>query len=610
VDYVEKLKSTILRGRMILAIPLLLVGVIYSASTPKEFLNWDDPKYILTNPLISGLTLEKLQMLLGQPYFGNYAPIPLLSYAFDIKLWGLNANAFHVHNVLLHLACVIALYFLLTQLELGKWPRYLAVLIFAIHPTNVESISWASERKNLLSALFFLLCFTQYVRYTRMRNGRAYLSSLLFFILSLLSKAEAVGTPLLLVGFDYLVERKPIREIRWLEKAPFFLLAAAHTYLSIHAASHGGSLHSYYDGALWLRLIDSGRLVGHYLALLFWPVGLTPLITPKMVPSMFDLRVLLPFLAGAGILVLWFRLSKQSFFWVAFFLVLLAPVMNIVPLPVVMACRYLYLPQIGVWLLLSKAAEKAWLSLNKRQWLHWGTSFAISFVLLSWAALLVVEARGWAGEWRNSVALWEDALRKDPLNLIARANLGQAYLEKGREKEAAVQFSSVMALQSENILALTGLAMCALSEDNPETAEKYAARVTQLSPDYALGFRLLGRAQLLRRDLPNATRSLVRAYELNPDDNATADDLITVYQFSTHPLDGLFLADRMIQNSPHTYEGHWARARLLLAAGRYGEAITSLDYALRASPGPGSFVGQALTSALAKAKEAQAQQLH
>ncbi len=285
VSFVEGLEHSKLKSRLFLLVPFFLVVVIYSASFPKEFTNWDDPQYILNNPLIRGFSVENLQKILSQPYFGNYAPVSLLSYALDANLWGLNPDAFHVHNVLLHLGCVIALYFVLGQLGFKALPCYLVVLLFAVHPTNVESVSWASERKNLLSALFFLLSFGQYIRYTRQRSRPPYLLSLLFFILSILAKAGTIVTPLLFVAFDYLIRRERLREIRWVEKAPFFLLALGHIYLSLHAASQGGSLHSYYQGSPWLSVLDSGRLVGQYLALLLWPVGLTPLITPKMMPS-------------------------------------------------------------------------------------------------------------------------------------------------------------------------------------------------------------------------------------------------------------------------------------------------------------------------------------
>lgn len=600
----EKFQYSKLKSTPFLLAPILLVIAIYSASIPKDFTNWDDPQYILDNPLIRGFSAENLHRILSQPYFGNYAPVSLLSYALDANLWGLNANAFHLHNVLLHVGCVIALYVVLGQLGFGALPRHLVVLLFAVHPANVESVSWASERKNLLSALFFLLSFSQYIRYTRQRTRPPYLLSLLFFMLSILSKAGTVVTPLVFVAFDSLVGKERLKEIRWAEKAPFFVLAAAHVYLSLHAAGQGGSLHSYYDGAPWLRVLDTGRLTAQYLAFLFWPLGLTPLVTPKIIPSAFDLRVIVPFLAMVCLLVVWFRYARRSFFWVSFFLLLLAPVMNIVPLPVVMAYRYLYLPQIGVWVLVAGLIDKAWSELVQRPWHRW----AISLVVVAWVVLLTVQARGWAGEWKNSLTLWHGAVERNPANLVARANLGQAYLAQGLTQKAAAEFSTVKTYQSDNVLALTGLALCFLSEGDPATAERYAAQATAVSPEYALGFRLLGRAKLLQQDLPNARAALLRAHELNPADNSTLDDLVSVHQASKNPLEAVFLAELMIRNSPNSFQGYWAQARLLIAGKRYDEAVPYLEKALALLPpaeAPG--IRQRIGLTLAEVKKTRAQ---
>lgn len=138
-----------------LGVILLVTFLLYLCSLPKQFTNWDDPEYILNNPLIRSLNLTNLNRILTEPYFANYAPVTLLSYALDYRFFGLNATAYHVHNVVLHLACTVALYFLLFKLGLSKRVVLLSVFLFAIHSVNVESVSWASERKNLLASLFF-----------------------------------------------------------------------------------------------------------------------------------------------------------------------------------------------------------------------------------------------------------------------------------------------------------------------------------------------------------------------------------------------------------------------------------------------------------------------
>ncbi len=155
---------------MILLSTLLISCGLYLSTFPREFTNWDDPEYIVNNPLIRSLSLQKLNKIITEPYFANYAPLTLLSYALDYSLWKLNPAGYHLHNLLLHLGCVVALFFLLRQFSLPRFVVLGSVVLFAIHPVNVETVSWASERKNLLATLFFFLSFHQYIQYRKTKR--------------------------------------------------------------------------------------------------------------------------------------------------------------------------------------------------------------------------------------------------------------------------------------------------------------------------------------------------------------------------------------------------------------------------------------------------------
>ncbi len=184
----DKLKAWLPRQRDQyggLGVILLVTFLLYLFSLPKEFTNWDDPEYILNNPLIRSLSLTNLNRILTEPYFANYAPVTLLSYALDYRFFGLKAAGYHIHNVLLHLACIVTLYFLLLKLGISKRVVLLSALLFAVHPVNVESVSWTSERKNLLATFFFLLSFYQYIRYREIG-----------------SRSSLFGFPPLLSAFD------------------------------------------------------------------------------------------------------------------------------------------------------------------------------------------------------------------------------------------------------------------------------------------------------------------------------------------------------------------------------------------------------------------------
>jgi len=474
-----------------LALLAVVVVVIYSASLPKSFTNWDDPKYVLKNPLIKSLSPESLGAMLVTPYFGNYAPLTMFSYALDMRFWGPSPVAFHVHNVLLHIGCMLALYALLGAIGLNRGPTLLVVALFAVHPTNVETVSWASERKNLLSSLFFLLSFWQYVKYSDERRVRPYLLSLLFLVLSLGAKAGTVVAPLVFLAYDYFWKGKKIREVSFLDKLPFAIVAAAHTWVSIHAAMGADSLRTFHSGGPWVSLLGAGRLIGAYLMLLLYPRNLSPLITPDLMPSAMDWRFLLPLVLVVTALVgVAIRRPKQLF-WVALFILLLLPVMNFVPLPVYMANRYLYLAQIGIWGLIAVGIGH-WFSSGKLKPL--GEKVVIA-ACAAWLVVLGISAHAWARAWRNSETLWSDALRKSPMNLLARVSLGQAYLEAGRRRDASIEFTTVLAVHKENPPALVGLALCELAEGRFDEAAAYAMRARVANPDYPPAATILARAR-------------------------------------------------------------------------------------------------------------------
>jgi tetratricopeptide (TPR) repeat protein len=568
------------QNALFLAVVTGLVLSIYSASVPKTFLNWDDPKYILTNPLIQSLSLPSIKRMLIEPYFGNYAPVTMLSYALDLRLWGASALALHIHNVILHLACVFALYLLLGRLGLGRGARWLVVALFALHPTNVETVSWASERKNLLSSLFFLLGFWQYVVYTEERRRSPYLWSVGLVALSVLSKAGTVVAPLIFLAYDHFWKGERLRELRIKDKIPFLILAAIQIHVSIRAAASGGAFHSYHQGGALVSLLAAGRLLGSYLLLLVRPNELTPLITPRLTPSLTDWRLLVPFALTIVLLAAVWRRSRKAFFWVTFSALMLLPVMNIVPLPVVMANRYVYLPQIGVWALFGMLLAAWWPRLAEYPWRR----SAVAALCVVWALSFAVEARVWARSWRNSVDLWSDALEKHPMNLVARVSLGHAFLEQGKGREAAVEFLTVLMLQPDNAPALVGMSTCEFDAGRPTSAATYAVRAIRSSPENALAYRALGRSLLVQRQFERARAALLKAHELSPGENVILEDLVRLQLASGSPEQGQVFADLMVRNSQSSYQGYWARARLLMAAGKASQARPQLETALALCP--------------------------
>jgi len=246
----------------------------------------------------------------------------------------------------------IALLFLvLKKIGLGRFISLFSVFLFAIHPSNVECIGWISERKSLLAALFFLISWHQYISYRESKRLFSYLNSLLCFLLSLLSKASTIVTPLIWLAYDHFYEKVPIRKLRLYEKIPFIVVAEIHFFISIFAASSGHSLIAYHGGGTGESVIKSGYLLIRYLGMLFWPGTVNAFMYPQDIVIWGKLII---WIILWGIYGLLRKYAGNWNFWALWFFLFLLPVLNWIPLPIMIANRYLYLPEIGIWILLAE----------------------------------------------------------------------------------------------------------------------------------------------------------------------------------------------------------------------------------------------------------------
>lgn len=254
--------------------------LLYSSSLGHGFIFiWDDYKYVVNNPDIRGNNLESLKSVFSRYYIGNYAPLHLISYMLDYQLWGLEPAGYHFGNILLHALNGLLVYRLLLMLKLPSLPALFVAALFLLHPVQVESVAWVSERKNVLSALFFLLSLLSYIDYRKNDTAslRYHLISLTFFACALLTKSVAVVFPVIIICYDYCYYRKT-DSLNLADKLPFLLLALATAILAVMSQQKAGGIEiSDYPGgtllgALWTMI----PVFLSYLKDLFYPLDLSP----------------------------------------------------------------------------------------------------------------------------------------------------------------------------------------------------------------------------------------------------------------------------------------------------------------------------------------------
>jgi Tfp pilus assembly protein PilF len=392
--------------------------------------------------------------------------------------------------------------------------------VFLLHPLQVETVAWVSQRKNLLAMLFFLIAWELYCRYREQprRCAPAYAGSLLAFVAAGLCKPVVVILPLVLLLDDFCTLPSGVRR-RWLDKLPFLAIAAAVAGLSMISqqpdhltwgGSAGGGMSGYHGGSLFATFLTMATVLCRYLGLILWPVKLSALYDHTVFTSLnVTVAVALIIVAVLGLLVaLLLRQSRRYGFWALFFVTALLPVSQIIPLVTLMNDRYLYFPLIGIAALAGGVAAKSCASYGRKAWP------VLSAIIL----LLGLLSFQRAGVWRDDITLWQDTVRKTPDRAEAWQNLALSLQASpaNRKREAIAAFERSYELQPrDTTIYLLGTVYQELKEyDN---ALSCFQDLLEKSPDNVMGLTALGNTYRLMGAHDKAEQALQRAHLLQPE---------------------------------------------------------------------------------------------
>src|SRR4029077_15252659 len=191
-------------GLLVWLVLVAITWAVFGQTLAHDFVNFDDHVYIYENPLVvRGLSTEGIIGAFTHTHARNWHPLTTLSHMLDCQLYGLNAGGHHATNVLLHTIAALLLFRVLRQMTGTLWKSAIVAALFAVHPLHVESVAWVSERKDVLSAVFFFLMLDAYVRYARAASIKRYVLVTALFVAGLMSKSMLVNAPLVLLGLDY-----------------------------------------------------------------------------------------------------------------------------------------------------------------------------------------------------------------------------------------------------------------------------------------------------------------------------------------------------------------------------------------------------------------------
>jgi len=518
-------------------VPVVIALITCAAFLPtlqNQFVNLDDNDNFLDNPHYRGLAWTHLRWM-WTTHLGHYIPLTWMTLGLDYLLWGMNPVGYHLTSLLLHAANAVVFFFVVRRILTRALPSLserghalavsagFAALVFAIHPLRVESVAWVTERRDVLSGLFYLVTILVYLRACEgeERGRRWYWLAVATFVLALLSKSMVVNLPVVLLILDVYPLRRlggaigwwsePARRI-YIEKIPFVLLAAAASAIAVMAQSSVHAAASLAQLSLPGRLVVSAYGLGFYLWKMVVPVNLSPLYelprTMDPVAPPFILSYALVLAITAIVLALRRPVPGLPAAWVAYVVVLL-PVLGILQSgPQIAADRYTYLAGLGWASLAGAGLLSTW-----RRWPPFVLT-GLAVVLLSGLGTLTwnqVEV------WHDSEKLWTHALAIDPKTSMAQFGLGRVRADQGKPAEAIEHYRQALNIKPDYGAAHYNWGVVLGQQGKPAEAIEHYRLALQMRPNSAEAHNNWGLALADQGKLAEAMEHYRQALEIKPD---------------------------------------------------------------------------------------------
>jgi tetratricopeptide (TPR) repeat protein len=609
-----------------LLLALVTVGVYWPVAK-QGFINFDDPDYVSSNPRVqAGLTMESIRWAFTSSFSSNWHPLTWLSHMLDCQLYGLRPAGHHITNLLFHIANSLLLFGLLRRLTGVIWPSAFAAALFALHPLHVESVAWVSERKDVLSAFFFILTVWAYARYAEVQSlkskvqsrgeevqgpksnvqsqgtrntqhaTRFYLLSLFFFALGLMSKPMLVTLPFVLLLLDYWplgrfplssvnappsTPARPSTLLRLVgEKIPFFVLAALSCVVTFLVQQASGAMPALAKSPLDLRLANALVAYARYLGKTFWPSKLA-VFYPYSALNLDSWQVVVAAVLLLTVTVTVVLMGRRRPYlpvgWL-WFLGMLVPVIGLVQVgKQSWADRYTYLPHIGLFLIIA-----------------WGASALIARwkwprLIPAVAAGLVLAACGLATSqqlsyWRNTKTLFQHAVAVTSGNFVAYTVVGNALIEEGKLPEAIEECRKALEISPEYPEAHNTLGnILAKQEKYDEAIADYRAAV-RADPNYPDAHNGLSSALLKKGAFVEAEAEAREALRLTPMHLPALFSLATALHNQGKLDQAADYYHQILALKPDLYTPRRYLGNIFVAQGKPDQAISEFGMALKIRP--------------------------
>ena len=581
-----------------LALAIITLAVFFQVRN-FEFTNYDDDKYVSQNNHISsGLKWDNIVWVFTKAHGANWHPLTGLSHILDCQLFGLNPGRHHIINLLFHLANTLLLFTVLRQMTGAIWQSAFVAGLFALHPLHVESVAWISERKDVLSTLFWILTTAAYFYYTKNPSARRYILILILFASGLMAKPMLVTLPFVLLLLDYwplnrfqsgqaaAVKCKGCSYLI-LEKVPLFVFSAVSSIITFLVQKSSGTVGGISDLPFAIRVANAVVSYWKYIVMMFWPTKLAAfyphpgrdlpvwqVITAAIILLLITIEVL--YLGKK------YKYLPVGWFW---YIGTLIPVIGLVQVGLqALADRYTYVPLIGLFIIIA-----------------WGTNdllrgWKYRRVGLIAASLVIISALSictWfqTSYWRNSQSLFEHAVKVTKGNYIAYNNLGVLLILQGKFDEAIELLENAVRAYPIYGLALKNLGIAYDKVGRSEEALEYYKRTIEvlekqpvIDPDLPELYKIVGGMLNERFKPQEAAVYLHKAIALNPLDPQAHCHLGAVLGQTRKLDDAVAQFNEALRIDPNRIEAHCNLGYVLLNQDKFDQALEHLTKAVQLDP--------------------------
>jgi len=592
---------------------LVLVALqflVFGPALDNEFLKYDDDVYIYDNANIQTLKTANVAWMFARPYYRSYTPLTLLSHAVDYKLWGNNPRGHHLTSILLHGVNAV-LVFLLGLMLLhaarlapgGKPPgvsgtpmlfadtesmvgAFAASLLFSLHPMRVESVAWVSDRKDLLVALFALLCCMTYLKYDAYRGTKRalqwYLGSLFFFSLALLSKSIAVVVPAVLIFLDMLLLHWQKRGSKctslMAEKIPFLVLSFAFGILAIAAANESQLSDIVAKLSTTQRALLPFYSIVFYPAKMVWPADLTPVYDAPGIPLMVLAAILC--IGFTVFTIISARRGREGWLlaWLCYIVTIVPTITGLSAGIQPWADRYSYLPTISLMLLIGGGVRGLW-----EKYQHRGV-FARGLIAVLCATLVLACGRLSAEQlpvWQNAEMLWRYAIGVTPEVPMPYANLGVVLESKGDHDGALKMYTKAVALEPHYADALYNMGITYEAKQLVDSAASSYAKAIAADRTYADAYVNLGNMYVRGGRLDDGIRLFEQAIKLDGSDPDPYYDMGIAFYYKGDRVKALECFQTAIKYSPNYANAYHNMGIVFVDTGNNDAAMESFVRAAR-----------------------------